>query len=103
MGRNELYHSDIEAVFGEPSDKVDRPRAALYTVQHLLAEQGQALDGGLPQARIVAGASPDKSCLECVSEPHVAEVRAKTSGAPIARRCPNTGVLTIPTLLIYDA
>ena len=100
VDRNELYHFDSEAFLWEASDKVDRAYAALYTVQHLLAEQGRSLDGGFPQARIVAGSSPDKSCLERVSEPQVAEVRAKTCGAPIARRCPNTGVLTIPTLLI---
>ena len=67
VGRNELYHSDVEAVFWEPSAKVDRTCAALYTVQHLLGEQGRALVGGLPQARIVVGSSPDKSCLERVS------------------------------------
>ena len=67
VGRNELYHSDVAAVFGEASDKVDRACAELYTVQHLLAEQGRSLDGGLPRARIVAGSSPDKSYLERVN------------------------------------
>jgi len=69
----------------------------------LPSKAGRALDGGLPQERIVAGSAPDKSCLERVSEPPVAEVRARTCRAPIARRCSKTGVLSSPTRLIYEA
>ena len=80
VSRNERYHSDVTAFFGEALDSDSRAEPKLYTMQYAFAAFARALNGVMrpPAGRIVGGESSDKVSLVPVRAFNAPANRART-------------------------